>query len=128
MLLWTSLHRRRATVETPGGWQCQTGGVRRLAVANGPNIFHMLLVVSVRELHREFLRSGSDVMQALTFYASDDKLDDRGNTARGMHTVRTTTTPIIIIIIILLKSGDEAHRHKHQHTPTHIHTHKKTKK
>ena len=26
---------------TPGEWQC---GVRRLAVANGPNIFQMLLV------------------------------------------------------------------------------------
>ena len=30
-----------ATVATPGEWQC---GVRRLAVANGPNIFQMLLV------------------------------------------------------------------------------------
>ena len=32
---------RRATVATPGEWQCD---VRRLAVANGPNIFQMLLV------------------------------------------------------------------------------------
>ena len=40
-LLWTSMHRQRATVATPGEWQC---GVRRLAVANGPNIFQMLLV------------------------------------------------------------------------------------
>jgi len=31
----------RATVATPGEWQC---GVRRLAVANGPNIIQMLLV------------------------------------------------------------------------------------
>jgi len=30
-----------AAVATPGEWQC---GVRRLAVANGPNIFQMLLV------------------------------------------------------------------------------------
>ena len=37
--------RRRATVATPGEWQCKTGGVRRLAVGNGPNIFQMLLVV-----------------------------------------------------------------------------------
>jgi len=36
--------RWRATVATPGEWQCKTGGVRRLAVANGPNIFRMLLV------------------------------------------------------------------------------------
>ena len=33
----------RATVATPGEWQC---GVRRLAVTNGPNIFKMLLVLS----------------------------------------------------------------------------------
>jgi len=33
---------------TPGEWQCKirTGGVRRLAVANGPNIFQMLLVLT----------------------------------------------------------------------------------
>ena len=40
-LLWTSMRRRRATVATPGEWQC---GVRQLAVANGPNIFQMLFV------------------------------------------------------------------------------------
>ena len=35
-----------STVATPGELQCKirTGGVRRLAVANGPNIFQMLLV------------------------------------------------------------------------------------
>ena len=35
-----------STVATPGEWQCKirTGSVRRLAVANGPNIFQMLLV------------------------------------------------------------------------------------
>jgi len=38
------MRRRRATVATPGEWQCKTGGVRRLAVAIGPNIFQMLLV------------------------------------------------------------------------------------
>jgi len=45
----------------------------------------------VRELHREFLRSGADVMQALTFYASDDKLQSRGNNAHIMYTVREST-------------------------------------
>ena len=38
------MRRRRATVATPDVWQCKTGGVRRLAVANGPNIFQMLIV------------------------------------------------------------------------------------
>jgi len=35
-----------STVAKPGEWQCKirTGGVRRLAVANGPNIFQMLFV------------------------------------------------------------------------------------
>ena len=35
-----------STVATPDEWQCKirTGGLWRLAVANGPNIFQMLLV------------------------------------------------------------------------------------
>jgi len=40
---------------------------------------------AVRQLHREFLRAGSDVMQAFTFYASDDKLENRGNVAQKQH-------------------------------------------
>lgn len=41
---------------------------------------------AVLGLHREFLRAGSDVMQAFTFYASDDKLDNRGNSAAEKYT------------------------------------------
>jgi len=41
---------------------------------------------AVRSLHREFLRAGSDVMQAFTFYASDDKLINRGNQAGKLYT------------------------------------------
>lgn len=41
---------------------------------------------AVRQLHREFLRAGSDVMQTFTFYASDDKLSNRGNEAQSKHT------------------------------------------
>lgn len=37
---------------------------------------------AVRQLHREFLRAGSNVMQTFTFYASDDKLEIRGNVQR----------------------------------------------
>ena len=37
---------------------------------------------AVKQLHREFLRAGADVMQAFTFYASEDKLVNRGNQAR----------------------------------------------
>jgi len=36
---------------------------------------------AVKQLHREFLRAGADVMQAFTFYASDDKLENRGHSA-----------------------------------------------
>ena len=36
---------------------------------------------AVKQLHREFLRAGADVMQAFTFYASEDKLVNRGNQA-----------------------------------------------
>ena len=42
---------------------------------------------AVKQLHREFLRAGADVMQAFTFYASDDKLSNRGNTASSEHGV-----------------------------------------
>merc|ERR1712003_496000 len=41
---------------------------------------------AVKQLHREFLRAGSDVCQAFTFYASEDKLKNRGNKA-GNHGV-----------------------------------------
>nr|XP_005990768.1 PREDICTED: betaine--homocysteine S-methyltransferase 1 isoform X1 [Latimeria chalumnae] len=34
---------------------------------------------AVRQLHREFLRAGANVMQTFTFYASEDKLENRGN-------------------------------------------------
>jgi len=34
---------------------------------------------AVKQLHTEFARAGSDVMQTFTFYASEDKLANRGN-------------------------------------------------
>ena len=36
---------------------------------------------AVTQLHNEFIRAGSDVLQAFTFYASEDKLQNRGNYA-----------------------------------------------
>jgi len=42
---------------------------------------------AVRQLHREFLRAGANVMQTFTFYASEDKLDNRGNDAASKHGV-----------------------------------------
>jgi betaine-homocysteine S-methyltransferase len=41
---------------------------------------------AVLQLHKEFIRCGADVAQAFSFYASEDKLNNRGNTA-GAHTV-----------------------------------------
>lgn len=43
---------------------------------------------AVKQLHREFLRAGSDVMQAFTFYASDDKLSNRGNESSAKYSCR----------------------------------------
>ncbi len=40
-----------------------------------------LLSFVVLQLHREFLRAGADVMQAFSFFASNDKLSNRGNKA-----------------------------------------------
>ncbi|KAJ7385442.1 hypothetical protein OS493_016526 [Desmophyllum pertusum] len=42
---------------------------------------------AVRQLHREFLRAGADVMQTFTFYASDDKLQNRGNTCTASEKI-----------------------------------------
>jgi len=43
---------------------------------------------AVRQLHREFARAGADVMQTFTFYASEDKLDNRGNYAAKEYGVK----------------------------------------
>lgn len=43
----------------------------------------------MRQLHREFLRAGSDVMQTFSFYASDDKLENRGHAQRFTVSERT---------------------------------------
>ena len=40
-------------------------------------------LISVTQLHREFLRAGSDVLQSFTFFASDDQLKARGVQTTG---------------------------------------------
>ena len=47
----------------------------------------LCLCFLVLQLYREFLRAGSDVMQALTFFASEDKLNNRGNEAASKYGV-----------------------------------------
>lgn len=42
---------------------------------------------AVLQLHREYARAGADVVQAFTFYASEDKLCNRGNLAGELHSV-----------------------------------------
>ena len=62
---------RRTTVAGPGEWQykIRTGGVRRLAVANGPNIFQMLLVnVSILLLNIKSIRQHThDILMCTCF-------------------------------------------------------------
>src|SRR5436305_13837642 len=53
---------------------------RRGYVKAGPFVPEVVLDFpgALRELHREFLRAGADVMVALTYYAHRDKLRDVG--------------------------------------------------
>ena len=53
---------------------------RRGYIKAGPYVPEVVLDFpeSVKELHREFLRAGSDVMVALTYYAHREKLKDVG--------------------------------------------------
>src|SRR5207244_8436893 len=53
---------------------------RRGYIKAGPFVPEVVLDYpdAVRELHREFLRAGSDVMVALTYYAHREKLRDIG--------------------------------------------------
>src|SRR2546428_10906010 len=53
---------------------------RRGYIKAGPYVPEVVLDFpdAVRELHREFLRAGADVMVALTYYAHREKLRDVG--------------------------------------------------
>lgn len=52
---------------------CEAGPWTPEAVIENPD--------AVSQLHKEFIRAGSDVCQAFTYYASEDKLSHRGNKA-----------------------------------------------
>jgi len=53
---------------------------RRGYIKAGPFVPEVVLDApdALRELHREFLRAGSDVVEALTYYANENKLADVG--------------------------------------------------
>lgn len=61
---------------------------------------------AVLQLHREFLRAGSDVMQTFTFYASEDKLDNRGNEAASKHGVGNINTVACKLARTVAEEGD----------------------
>ncbi|KAL5259258.1 hypothetical protein ACHWQZ_G009646 [Mnemiopsis leidyi] len=52
---------------------------------------------AVKQLHREFLRAGSDICQAFTFYASEDKLKNRGHGAgnHGVYAINKAAVEIV---------------------------------
>lgn len=61
---------------------------------------------AVKQLHREFMRGGSDVMQTFTFYASDDKLNNRGNEAGAKYGCKGINDQACIIAREVADEGD----------------------
>ena len=76
-LLLTSMRRWRATVATSGEWQCKTGGVRRLAVANGPNMFQMILVNYVSTFRHIWRSYGEIAIHARQLRCADIRPQSR---------------------------------------------------
>ena len=77
-----------STVATRGELQCKirTGGVRRLAVANGPNIFQMLLVIIIGP-HRQRCKQLLDASYSPCGRAFNLRLDGRGFESRPCRAV-----------------------------------------
>ncbi|XP_071440868.1 betaine--homocysteine S-methyltransferase 1-like [Hetaerina americana] len=75
---------------------------------------------AVRQLHREFLRAGADVMQALTFYASDTKLDNRGNKAGQMFTGKAINEAACRLAKEVAAEGDALVAGGLSQTPTYL--------
>jgi len=61
---------------------------------------------AVKQLHREFLRAGSTVMQTFTFYASEDKLDNRGNECASKYGVKEINDAACHIAKEVASEGD----------------------
>uniref|UniRef100_T1JFQ0 Hcy-binding domain-containing protein n=1 Tax=Strigamia maritima TaxID=126957 RepID=T1JFQ0_STRMM len=61
---------------------------------------------AVSQLTREFLRAGADVLQAFTFYASDDKLENRGNMAYNKYTGSAINEAACQIVKRVAAEGD----------------------
>jgi len=75
---------------------------------------------AVRQLHREFLRAGSDVMQAFTFYASDDKLANRGNESSAKYTCRGINDAACRVAREVAEEGDGLMAGGLSQTPTYL--------
>lgn len=50
----------------------------------------------MKQLHREWVRAGSDVVQTFTFYSSDDKLALADKSVRDNFTV-SKPQPIVVL-------------------------------
>ncbi|PAA86093.1 hypothetical protein BOX15_Mlig026652g1 [Macrostomum lignano] len=75
---------------------------------------------AVKQLHREFLRAGSDVMQAFTYYASEDKLSNRGNTASQKFGCTAINTAACRIAREVAQEGDALFLGGVCQTPTYL--------
>ncbi|XP_067007201.2 betaine--homocysteine S-methyltransferase 1 [Anabrus simplex] len=75
---------------------------------------------AVRQLHREFLRAGADVMQAFTFYASDTKLDNRGHDAGKKFTGKAINQAACDIAKEVAAEGDALVAGGLSQTPTYL--------
>jgi len=75
---------------------------------------------AVKGLHREFLRAGSDVMQTFTFYASEDKLSNRGNEAGTKFTGRQVNDAACRLAHDVANEGDALVAGGISQTPTYL--------
>jgi len=75
---------------------------------------------AVRQLHREFLRAGSNVMQAFTFYASDDKLANRGNKSSELHSCEGINKAACDLARQVAEEGDALMAGGLSETPTYL--------